>query len=273
MDRTTAQALIALNNRFYREHAASFSATRSAPWAGWERVVSCVRAQHAAGDTLVVLDAACGNRRLERFLARALPDAHLVYQGVDACDVLANGTGATADGTAANGAADGGATAPPRIRYADILGELLADGDPFAGLAPANLTACFGFMHHVPGAALRAELLRTLVRHTAPGGLIALSFWAFMDDERLAAKACRADAAARACPPSPGFAPASLEPGDHFLGWQDDGRALRYCHHGTDQEIDALVATLPAGSVEECARFAADGKTGRLNRYRILRRR
>lgn len=277
------QALIALNNRFYREHAASFSATRSAPWAGWERVASCVRAQHAADETLVVLDAACGNRRLERFLARALPDVCLAYQGIDACDELVDGTGA---GAATGAAADEAAASVPaaaqaasvpagaqsRIRRADILGELLAGGDPFAGLAPANLTACFGFMHHVPGAALRAELLQALVRHTAPGGLIALSFWAFMDDERLAAKARRADATARTCPPWPGFTSFSLEPDDHFLGWQDDAGALRFCHHSTDQEIDALVAALPAGSVEECARFVADGKTGQLNRYRILRR-
>lgn len=37
MDTTTAQALIALNNRFYRDNAASFSATRSAPWEGWKQ--------------------------------------------------------------------------------------------------------------------------------------------------------------------------------------------------------------------------------------------
>ena len=40
-------------------------------------------------------------------------------------------------------------------------------------------------MHHVPGRALRERLLDALAAHTAPGGILALSLWRFMDDERL----------------------------------------------------------------------------------------
>ena len=43
MDNATAQNLIDLNTRFYAKHAASFSATRSTPWEGWQRVADLAR--------------------------------------------------------------------------------------------------------------------------------------------------------------------------------------------------------------------------------------
>ncbi len=70
MDTATARSLIDLNNRFYTRNAASFSATRSAPWAGW-RALSELLAQHGwsspdddgtgAAEERRVLDLACGN--------------------------------------------------------------------------------------------------------------------------------------------------------------------------------------------------------------------
>ncbi len=60
--------------------------------------------------------------------------------------------------------------------------------DPLAGVPSCDLVACFGFMHHVPGIDLRLGLARALARRLAPGGLLACSFWRFMDDPHLAAK-------------------------------------------------------------------------------------
>ena len=39
MNRDFASSLIQLNNTFYREHSASFSDTRQAPWPGWVRTM------------------------------------------------------------------------------------------------------------------------------------------------------------------------------------------------------------------------------------------
>lgn len=51
MDTSTIQALIALNNQFYAQHAASFAATRSAPWHGWSALADLLRERSQRCDT------------------------------------------------------------------------------------------------------------------------------------------------------------------------------------------------------------------------------
>ena len=267
------RALIELNNMFYRTHASSFSDTRQTPWPGWGRVVeharglagASARRADASGaarrgsaspdepHVLTVIDVAAGNLRFERMLATAFDDGSVHCHAVDACVPLT-----TADAL------------PPHtvLHTVDILAELLDERDPLAGLPAADLTACFGFMHHVPGRALRLKLLDTLVDHTRPGGLVALSLWRFMDDTRLAAKALERDEVARRL----GAPAGGLEPGDHFLGWQDDAHALRFCHHFSPAEADELARHLASRGAPVIDRFDADGRTGRLNHYLIARR-
>lgn len=273
MDTDDARALIALNNRFYRDHAASFSATRSVPWRGWARVTElAAEATDAKVDEpLRVLDLACGNMRLARHLARALPHTRIDYYGVDRCAEMAD-----ADRfPACQSDDDGLAPAHVRVHFreTDVLETLLAPTaasnnlEPLAGIPACDLSCCFGFMHHVPGKDLRLAVIRALIASTAPGGIAVLSFWRFMDDERLAAKARTVTEQARAS----GAAPA-LDANDYLLGWQDDASALRYCHHFTEDEISELAHGV-ADCAQEVERFSADGKSGELNRYLILTRR
>lgn len=261
MDTATARALIELDTAFYRAHAESFSATRQAPWQGWRQVAGLLRDRARTAGALSVLDLACGNLRFERFLSAELAGCTLAFHAVDNCPELV-------DAPAAESAV--------RLHTVDILGKLLAGNDPLAGIPRRDVAVCFGFMHHVPGFELRRAVLDALVDHTEPGGVVAISFWQFMHDERLARKA-RATTEAHVaelpggpCPAVPGGA--ALETGDYLLPWQDSEHALRYCHHFDDAEIDRLVATLPAGAVREIARFSADGRSGDLNRYLILER-
>ena len=267
MDDATAHALIALNNRFYAEHAASFDATRQTPWAGWERLAALLRERDVDGATeagaaapVRVLDVACGNLRFERFLGAAQPLASFGFYAVDACAQLAAGAASELDEL--------------HFWQMDVLTALLEGDAPLpCNVPPADLVVCFGFMHHVPGAALRRALLEALIGAAAPGGLVALSLWQFMDDARLVAKAQAADrAAATTAPPWPGFDPAALDAGDHFLGWQSDSRPLRYCHHFCETEIEELAASAAAAGACELARYSADGAGGTLNRYLVLQR-
>ncbi len=83
----------------------------------------------------------------------------------------------------------------------------------------ADISVCFGFMHHVPSCEYRVRVLDALVRQTRPGGIIAISFWEFMNDERMARKAVRAEARAELTPPFEGYVrtprttiPPSLKP-------------------------------------------------------------
>lgn len=309
MEEKTAQLLIELNSAFYAEHAESFSATRSAPWDGWRRVIeetlpfptqrrttqqAAQSTPTAAQDTLLadqstlqtapgtstaaqkplhILDIACGNLRFEKYLAEELLGGvgaqppvlpAISIHAVDNCTALMNSHSADWDKS--------GIDVIPCER--DILSALLDGTDPLAGFPPADLTVCFGFMHHVPDRELRQQLIKFLVRHTGPGGFVALSFWRFMDDERLARKTRQAEelAAHAHAEELLTLDPRELEAGDYLLGWQDDASAFRYCHHVDEVEVDALAASLPAGLAREVTRFDADGKSGRLNRYLVLER-
>lgn len=261
MDTATARALIELDTAFYRAHAESFSATRQAPWQGWRQVAGLVRDRARTAGALSVLDLACGNLRFERFLSAELAGCTLAFHAVDNCPELV-------DAPAAESAV--------RLHTVDILCELLAGKDPLAGIPRCDATVCFGFMHHVPGFELRRAVLDALLAHTEPEGVVAISFWQFMHDERLARKArATTESHAAELPGGPGPTvpgDAALEDGDYLLPWQDSEHALRYCHHFDDAEIDRLVATLPAGAAREIARFSADGRSGDLNRYLILER-
>ena len=269
-----ARELIALNTAFYAKHADSFSATRTAPWEGWRRTIDIARQLGALeGREPRILDLACGNLRFERFLAGELEPTAAHVDAIDNCPALA---------------ADAGL---PELVFhdVDILDDLMAYRDdrelgPKVGstppcaqprlcvdTAPGDLSVCFGFMHHVPGADLRAAVLDELLARTRPGGIVAVSLWQFMDDDRLARKARAADAAAQILEPWRDFDASDLEPGDHFLGWQDHEGPLRYCHHFSETEVDELAA-YTADRATEVARFSSDGSSHRLNRYLLLQR-
>ncbi|MEW6579100.1 MAG: hypothetical protein AB1435_07890, partial [Chloroflexota bacterium] len=59
------------------------------------------------------------------------------------------------------------------------------------------------------------------------------------------------------------------EPGDYLLDWRRGARAPRYCHYVDDAEHAALIA---ATGLRELATYRADGHTGDVNQYSILRR-
>ena len=265
----TARELVALNTAFYADHAESFSATRSAPWEGWRRVLEAARALGAIdGRRPVVLDLACGNLRFERFLADELKPTVARVDAFDNCPDLAGGAdipGATLhDVDILSQLMEMGREAPQQDEAAAVVRTYLSPHTD-----PCDLAVCFGFMHHVPGADLRRRVVDELVARTRPGGVVAISLWRFMNDERLARKALAADAAASQSAPWSGFDASELEPGDHFLGWQGEDGPLRYCHHFEEEEVDSLAARADA---VEAARFSADGASGDLNRYLILRR-
>lgn len=99
------------------------------------------------------------------------------------------------------------------------------------------------------------------------GGHVAVSFWRFLNSDKLAKKAWETTARAQAELGIP-----ALPPNDFLLGWQETRGLYRYCHHFDDAEINRLLAAVADVAVP-VARFAADGKTGNLNEYVVLRAR
>lgn len=243
--------LNALTSQFYEREAASFSATRQAPWRGWGQALDIIAQTDGAfgRHPLAVLDLACGNLRFERFLAeRRIPVASVT--ALDNCPVLL-----------------GEPDSAVAFRSCDLI-EALIDDDFRASLphATCDLSVAFGFMHHVAAFPLRVRALEGLLDSLRPGGFAVVSFWQFLHDDRIAAKAAATTAAGRRAWSLPPF-----EPYDYLLGWQHTEGAYRFCHHTTDEEIDRLTAAVVL-PFREIARFSADGKQGNLNRYLILQR-
>jgi len=250
VDDATARALNRINLAFYADpdKAAAFSATRQAPWPGWRRLQDVLDAAGLPPEARL-LDVACGNARLGRFLAEARPG--LRYLGIDASPELLGSAPIETLG------------ASPCLLTIDLV-----EGDLAEALAGRrfDLVACFGLLHHVPGQARRKALLETLLDALAPAGLLALTCWQLAQFARFRDKVTPW---AELDPPPAGLDPSQLEPGDHLLPFSSGGVAgLRYVHFAHENETAELLAELPC---RELASFSADGKQGDLNRYFVLR--
>lgn len=253
-----ALRLCALTGEFYRANAESFSQTRQSPWQGWVRLLEVVDARAAEREPLRMLDVACGNLRFERYLADALPSRMLSGYAVDNCDPLVE-AGERNESDALSRMSFQNLDAIERLSGGSLRESLEAPD------ASCDLVVSFGFMHHVPLERWRVELLRALIAKVRPGGFVAVSFWRFLNSDKLARKAQETTDRARAELGLP-----ELPQNDYLLGWQDTQELYRYCHHFDEPEIERLLAMV-ADSADLVSRFEADGKTGNLNEYVVLR--
>ena len=253
---STAEQLSHVTSEFYAQQAQSFSATRQMPWQGWQQCLDATP-QLLSGEKPSVLDVGCGNLRFARFLRDEAGIVPAKYFAVDNCKPLVE-----------SGETDTHVSELAFIEL-DVIKSLL-DGTLSSRLTvPAcDLVVAFGFLHHVPEAQKRIQLLRTLLDRTKSGGFVCVSFWQFMNSQKLAAKAQETTAQGlRAL----GIDASELEEHDYLIGWQDKANTWRYCHHFSQEELDELLGSL-GSDVHVCAQFSADGKDNNLNWYVILQR-
>ncbi len=267
MDPSTRAALRRINRSFYASHADDFHRTRHAGgWPGWTQVVE--RAAQAGRGALRVLDLGCGNGRFALFLDRRadlLGGRAFDYLGLDLSPELIARAEAAARQAAGRGPIRflvGDMEAPGLEGSAPGMG---AESEPEVHAEPEpqpvklfDLVALFGVLHHIPGFAARRRVLERAASAAAPGGVLALTCWQFVDDPRFAQRRLdwRRDA---------GLDPEHREPGDHLLRWGPPGSgAVRYCHHVDEAELDRLVTDLPLAELD---RYRADGPGGAQNLY------
>jgi SAM-dependent methyltransferase len=253
MNRETVLALNEINRQFYRTTAREFSASRRSAWPGFERVVDAFREIPRNEAVLRILDVGCGNARFVDTLLRQL-GAPFHYLGIDASPEL------LAEARRRHGDRE-----ELRFRSIDFVKEPLA---PEVGTEEFSGIVLFGVLHHVPGAATRRRLLEELACRLHPGGLLAVSVWRFGRFERFRRRFVpwaqfleRTGAA---------LDPEELEPGDYLLPFGRDPSRVRYCHALDRDELARLLDALPLTTL---ASFHADGRSGNLNRYVLLRRR
>lgn len=253
---STAEQLSRITSEFYAQQAQSFSATRQMPWQGWQKCLDAMP-QLLAGEKPSVLDVGCGNLRFARFLCDEAGIVLSKYFAVDNCKPLVE-------------SGDAGAQVfELAFIELDVIKSLLDNTLSSRLTVPAcDLVVAFGFLHHVPGAENRLQLLRTLLEKTKPGGFVCVSFWQFMNSQKFAAKAQETTAQGLQ---ALHLDASELEEHDYLIGWQDKANTWRYCHHFSQKELDELLASL-GSDVQICTQFSADGKDNDLNRYVILQR-
>lgn len=278
MNCETANILSQINTRFYAQNAESFSQTRNAPWDGWRRCMTACGLIPGADESgeRSVLDVACGNLRFEAFLAGEYPAIDWRFFAIDNCEPLAQASETSSEEPAQSIAENVNFTCE------DIIANMLEDLPLFepantselACAFPFDIVASFGFIHHIPGFELRAEFLKHALDYVKPSGYLVVSFWQFLNDESKRDKIEKTHAEALeffSTDSELGIDQTVLEPGDYLLGWKNKPGQYRYCHHFTNEEIDALVEQLsPHAQLVDS--FTADGKTNNQNHYVVLRR-
>ena len=255
MDKNTRQKLIDLTTNFYNKVATSFSNTRNNPWEGWHKLLDYVKVE--LGDEvfvkqkLSVYDLAAGNLRFEEFLREQFPDVDFDFHALDNCEALLP--------TDFN----------VSFQNYDLLTALNSGSFNLddINVGQCNLVVAFGFMHHVPGIALQKKVLDILLSKTKSGGLIAVTFWQFMRDERRQEKHRQKtqEAVER-------FSIDGLGDNDYIIGWQDETDAYRYAQNFSREHIDSLIEHVK-GRAHVLDQFNADGRTRDLNHYLILQKR
>lgn len=299
MDTKTAEILCKTTADFYRAQAASFSATRTAPWHGWVRcvdamtkalgvmrrgVLSSARSQFSKDEDVSHESPGFLKGAIDYLADEGISSANsLVFSVFDlACgnlrferyleEVLPDASLRiyAVDSCDELVASADGLSTPVTYESSDIVSGLI-DGSPLFRLhhAPqSDMAVSFGFLHHVPGEELRVRVLEGLIDAVRPEGCVAVSLWQFMNNPALAAKAEVTHAQAIK---ALGLAPGKLDEGDYLLGWKNVEGAWRYCHHFSDEEVGRLVAAV-SNRAHVIDSFEADGRTGAMNRYVVLQK-
>jgi SAM-dependent methyltransferase len=285
MDLSTIQHLTAINRLFYAEHAENFADARPRLPAGVARVLAGI----APGAR--VLELGCGDGKVGRALARAGVGA---YYGLDSSNAMLERairyTRTKDEGRKTKQASstkdtkghEGEKATDPRTstkywrQTATDEPETFVLRPPSFVFLPADLASpswssvlpaapfdwilVFAVLHHLPGYALRTEVLRSLAERLAPGGRVAVSNWQFTRSGRLQRRSVPWAQA--------GLGEDAVEPGDYLLSWERKGRrGLRYVHLIDHSELARAAAEAGLRVLES---FSADGVTGDLSDYVVM---
>lgn len=231
MDEMTIRKLVGINSTFYKQFAASFSASRTQPQPGYERLLV-----HVPQGSIEVLDVGCGNARFGRFLSAF--GLSFGYTGMDFSEPLLTIAG----------------DFPGRYLQRD-----LSRPDCLAGLGSFDLIVSLSTFQHIPGRANRERLLGELGDHLAKGGRIILGNWQFLSSLSQRRKIRHWSEV--------GLDSTQLEGEDYLLSWERGGRGVRYVALVDAEATGAMAERVGLRVVDQ---FRSDGREGDLNLYTIL---
>jgi tRNA (uracil-5-)-methyltransferase TRM9 len=189
-----------------------------------------------------ILELGCGNGELARTLARR--DLGVRYTGVDFNARLL----------------EIARQSLPAERQASFYQANLASSEWARGLpnCPYDVVLAFAVLHHLPGAELRRRVLEKVRELITPDGIFIHSEWQFLNSSRLRDRIQTWEQA--------GLSAEDVDPGDYLLDWREGGYGLRYAHHFSEAELEALAGDTGFQVVET---FYSDGEGGNLGLYQL----
>jgi tRNA (uracil-5-)-methyltransferase TRM9 len=226
--------LLALNARFYREFAASFSATRQRLQPGVEHLLPTLQ---PAGR---LLDLGCGNGELARRLVQGGFSG--MYMGIDFSLELLAFTPLPRGGEMS-------------FHLADLSSPTW---DTLLPAAPFDAILAFAVLHHLPGEDTRLRLLQQIRTHLALNGQFIFSVWQFQNSPRLAGHRLPWETV--------GLSASDVDEGDTLLDWRQGGRGIRYMHQFSEAELARLAQS--SGFTLQNS-FYSDGRSGDLALYQV----
>jgi tRNA (uracil-5-)-methyltransferase TRM9 len=213
VDAQLVKRLIALNREFYARFADEFSETRSSERVNLMPIMPYLR------NGIRVLDAGCGNGRLAERLDRE--GYALTYVGIDTTPELVEI--ATALKTTLR-------RISAEFQRVDITTPEWTV--PLQAHTPFDVAFALASLHHIPGFELRRGILRDIRSLLRPEGVLLMSNWQFMQNERLRRKIVPWQTLH--------IDESELEPGDALLDWKRGGTGYRYVHQFTAAEVQSL---------------------------------
>lgn len=244
MNTSTVNKLVQLNDQFYQTFALQFSATRQRLQPGVHKILE----QGFISDALPIpehaniLELGCGNGELARALA--VRGHRGRYTGLDFNAKLLE--------LARQSIPD---TFRASFYQANLGGQDWDRGLPYC---PYDVILVFAVLHHLPGEELRRQILhkvRDLISHD---GRFIHSEWQFLNSPRLRERILPWERA--------GLSADEVDPGDYLLDWREGGYGLRYAHHFSEEELEALAAHTGFRIMET---FHSDGEGGELGLYQL----
>lgn len=116
----------------------------------------------------------------------------------------------------------------------------------------------FSVLHHLPGAILRKRLALQVHRLLNESGQWILSNWNFMASKRYQARILPWETV--------DLTDENVEEGDYLLDWRRGGYGLRYVHHFTPPELEAIARETGFTVLDT---YHSDGEGGRLGLYQV----
>ena len=244
MNPDTANKLVQLNHQFYQTFALQFSTSRLRLQPGILRILEAGFLADPGGIPLDadILELGCGNGTLARELAhRGLTG---VYLGLDFNAELLE---------------EASQHLPPGFQ-SDFRQTNLAsqDWDERIAIGSWDMILAFSVLHHLPGEALRKQLLYKIRKLIKPGGSFIHSEWQFLNSPRLVQRIQPWETI--------DLRAADVDPGDYLMDWRSGGHGLRYVHHFSEPELVKLAGEAGFQVVES---FLSDGEGSKLGLYQL----